>query len=211
MTPRKSEVWMRLFERGSWGEAFVSSHHMYVAQNETAGPLTPVYLPPGEEPLVVPSQNASVSNNVREVYNDESFNPIFSESGEVIGSAIFVRDVTESKRAEIELIKSEERFRRVVENVPLAFYIFDREHNKFLYNNPNYNRPVQQVTGQESADQSSLLATVHPKYRSALVEGLSTALDNINSELEYRVVYSSGDIHYMRQISFPIVEADDQI
>src|SRR5258708_19340449 len=114
MTPRKSEVWMRLFERGSWGEAFVSSHHLYVAQNETGGPLTPVYLPPGEEPLVVPSQNASVSNNVREVYNDESFNPIFSESGEVIGSAIFFRDVTESKKAEIKLLKIKHQFHHLL-------------------------------------------------------------------------------------------------
>src|SRR5258708_35463746 len=97
MTPRKSEVWMRLFERGSWGEAFVSSHHLYVAQNETGGPLTPVYLAPGEEPLVVPSQNASVSNNVREVYNDESFNPKFSETGEVISIAFFYHDFSVGK------------------------------------------------------------------------------------------------------------------
>ncbi len=54
-------------------------------------------------------------------------NPIYSSDGVLLGFQGVSRDVTERKRAEEELQKSEERFRRYVMSSPMAFFICDRQ------------------------------------------------------------------------------------
>ncbi|MCX7635179.1 MAG: PAS domain S-box protein, partial [Syntrophales bacterium] len=67
--------------------------------------------------------------------------PVRHPSGEVIGVVQIITDVTQSRRAEDALRKSEERYRRVVENATLSITVVKDWH--FVYVNPR----VMEVTG----------------------------------------------------------------
>ncbi|HLI31661.1 MAG TPA: HD domain-containing phosphohydrolase [Solirubrobacteraceae bacterium] len=53
--------------------------------------------------------------------------PVRGADGEIVGTAAVVRDITEQKRAEAELVESEERYRSVVEALHDGIRIVDRE------------------------------------------------------------------------------------
>jgi two-component system, cell cycle sensor histidine kinase and response regulator CckA len=52
-----------------------------------------------------------------------SFGPIRNEQGEIVGSVVVARDITENKCTEAALLASEERFRAVVDGAPDAIFI----------------------------------------------------------------------------------------
>ncbi|MDO8568234.1 MAG: PAS domain S-box protein, partial [Dehalococcoidales bacterium] len=75
----------------------------------------------------------------REIYGLLSANPVFDENGQVVLSRSVVKDITEHKKMELELIESEERLRTTVENAPfgIATSGLDRQ---FLTANPSFCR-----------------------------------------------------------------------
>jgi PAS domain S-box-containing protein len=58
--------------------------------------------------------------------------PIVGEHGEFIGSLSMLTDITERKRAEEELLKSEQRYRLLFERNPHPMWVFDLETLSFL-------------------------------------------------------------------------------
>lgn len=51
--------------------------------------------------------------------------PILNDNGEFKGSFAYITDITESKKAQKELIESEEKFRRIFESIPDLFFLVD--------------------------------------------------------------------------------------
>jgi PAS domain S-box-containing protein len=53
--------------------------------------------------------------------------PILKDNGEFKGSFAYITDITESKKAQQELIESEKKFRRIFESIPDLFFLVDRD------------------------------------------------------------------------------------
>jgi len=68
--------------------------------------------------------------------------PITSPGGKLLGVGIAVRDITNRKKAENELLAREERMRLAVQNVPVLVSAFD-ENGKLIV----WNRECERVTG----------------------------------------------------------------
>jgi PAS domain S-box-containing protein len=128
--------------------------------------------------------NLRYSADVEERFLDFVYQPVVSE-GEVTGVFIQGHDVTDTKRAEIALRESEQRFRLVAENAPVMLWMSDVEA-KCVYLN-KAQRKFWGVAEHAVAD-FDWLETVHPADVDAL-EPFKQAMqhqDSFTVELRFR-------------------------
>lgn len=78
-----------------------------------------------EEIVVFPSSK-------RKQYRQVSSSPIKNDKGEIISAVAVVRDITNLKEAEIELFKSEEFMKKIVENIPDMIFVKNAPKLDFL-------------------------------------------------------------------------------
>ncbi len=93
-----------------------------------------------------------------------SFAPIRSSSGVIVGAVATARDITEQKRVEAELLKSETRYRLVSENVSDAIWLFNLALNRFTYVSPSVER-LRGYTVAEVLEQDMAAALTPESYR----------------------------------------------
>ncbi|MBN8697637.1 MAG: PAS domain S-box protein [Bacteroidetes bacterium] len=90
----------------------------------------------GENLTSVGSQIISKNGSI--VYVESNATPIRVD-GEIVGVQLFMRDVTKKKMVEFELIRSENRFRKVFESVQDVIYTISKE-GKFISLNPAFEK-----------------------------------------------------------------------
>jgi len=82
-------------------------------------------------------EERSVDETGNEVWNSTTKAPLQDSSGKIIGLVGIARDITKRKKAEEALRESEERYRTLVQNVPIAVYrTIPGPKGKFLMGNP---------------------------------------------------------------------------
>jgi PAS domain S-box-containing protein len=123
----------------------------------------------------------------RRVILEKNAAPVFTDNGDFLGFKGVDRDITERKKAELELRKSEERFRTVVENSPVGIVIGSADLI-FQYVNPKFT----EMTGYQKEEllnqdlsillDEKLVAEITERYKKR------TAGEDVPStyELEYK-------------------------
>jgi PAS domain S-box-containing protein len=106
-----------------------------------------------------------------------------------------VRDVSERKRAEEEIRKSEAKLRLILENAPYAVYVLSFD-GKGLY----VNQPAEAMSGYSRADllRMHFLDLVHPEDRSGLLQRRESRLVGRPADSRYvlRIVDKTGSVHW---------------
>jgi PAS domain S-box-containing protein len=129
-----------------------------------------------------------------------TFSPVFGISGELIAISIIARDITESKKAEEKLQKSEERYRIVTEQAGQLVYEYDLEEDKIYWAGA-----IEKVTGYNHEELLSTgvnlwINNVHPDdWRIVCdqkINGCGKSIKNAegkqNFHLEYRFRRKDG-------------------
>lgn len=138
-----------------------------------------------------------------EVWVEDSCRYLRDDSGRVVVHEGVLRDVTERRRAEEALKRSEERFRAMVENLSEIIYSVDRE-GQITYVSPSVERVLGYRPEEIAGDHFSRL--VHPDDLPGLQRSFERTLAGQLEPYEYRLRAKDGGWRYVRSSSHPIVQ-----
>jgi PAS domain S-box-containing protein len=113
-----------------------------------------------------------------------TISPIYNGSGIIMGASVIARNITEQKKAEQQLVQSEEKYRLLFEKSPQPMWIFDIQTLKFLEVN------LAAIEHYGYSRQEFLQMTVHdvrPMESNPALKDLSN--------LDYSKTYSNFSIH----------------
>ena len=124
--------------------------------------------------------------------------PLKSADGRIMGCVVTLTDITERKRTEEELRKSEARFRSVLENSRDVIYRLNIQTGRFEYISPS----VETVVGFSpdelmAQDIDTSLAMIHPDDLPAMRAMMAHLEDAGKGELEYRQRTKTGDYRWI--------------
>ncbi len=115
--------------------------------------------------------------------------------GEVSGKLYVAQDITDSKRAERDLRRSEKKFRQLVETVNAAAFIYQRRQLRYV------NSQTEALTGytREELLELDLYDFIHPDFRSTVKQwGKSRQpRDSAGSKYEVRIITKTGDTRWI--------------
>lgn len=122
--------------------------------------------------------------------------------GNPTGMIFITRDITERKRTEERLKKSEETFRFLVETINDAIYEVD---NQGIV---NYVSPViQKIVGYTAEELigKNFFEYMYPEDRPILMNALANLGSNDYSYLEYRYITKDGEVRWVQSSTSPII------
>ena len=137
-------------------------------------------------------------------------NPMLSENNEIIGIALYARDITELKRSQEKLIRSEKRYKEVVNNVNEIIFQTDNEGN-WTFLNQSWER-VMGFTVEESLGKL-LFDFLHPddvQRNWDLFEPLIKRKKNYCSHV-VRYICKNGDVREIQVYAVLITNDKDEI
>ncbi len=135
---------------------------------------------------------------------------LFDESGNVVSILSLVQDVSDRKRAEEALAKSEELFRQLAETIDEVFFIYLMDYSQLLYISSAY----EQIWGRscESLYQQphSWLEAVHPDDLDDVQFSLKQQNEGEGFNTEYRIIRPDGTIRWILARSFIILNSEEK-
>jgi PAS domain S-box-containing protein len=121
-------------------------------------------------------------------------------------------EVSERRRAEDKLRKSEERFREMAEHISEAFWLYDWNKREVIYTSPAYEsiwgRPVEDLYAHEAEWNES----VHPEdLEYARVSFEKIVQTGGGEKREYRIVRPDGSVRWVSDRGFAIRDENGQV
>lgn len=127
-------------------------------------------------------------------YYEDIYNPLMDEDGHIIGLTLVLTDITESKRAEEALKESEQKLTNIIDFLPDATFVIDRDEKVVIWN-----RAMEEMTGIKKEDmigQGNYLGSVpfYGERRPYFLELVDA--DDKELESKYKYVQKKGNTLY---------------
>jgi len=126
--------------------------------------------------------------------------PLKDFAGNVIGVLGTFEDITERKRAEEALAKSEARFRRLAENAPDAIYRMALPDGAYEYMSPAATELFGYAPEEFYASSLLVRKIIHPEWHGYFEEEWrKLLLGEMPPRYEYQIIHKSGEVRWMNQ------------
>ncbi len=141
--------------------------------------------------------------------------PLYDSTGKLVGSIETVRDISEQKKTEIELIESEEKFRSTIEQSTDGISIVDG--NGYII---EWNKGMEKITGHKRDEEIGKLVwesqyelvpeeeknqELYDYIKSTIVEFLQTGhADWIKKALDRKIQRPDGEIRFTQSVTYRI-------
>lgn len=141
--------------------------------------------------------------------------PLYDNEGNIHGSIETVRDITEQKKSEIELLESEEKFRSTIEQSIDGIVIID-EKGIII----EWNKGMERITGHQREEELGKLiwesqyellpneekdSKIYDYIQGTVQQFLQTgSAEWIKKHLDRRIQRPDGEIKYIQSVTYPI-------
>ena len=153
---------------------------------------------------VEPYETVRVRKDGRRIYISVTISPVKDPDGRVTGIIALARDITQGRLVLDALLRSEERFRQLADNINEVFWVMDIEARQIVYVSPAY----REIWGQtcESCSLVSWRDAIHPDDRVRAELAFERQLQGKPVDTEYRIVRPDGSIRWIRDRAFPVCD-----
>ncbi|TVR61324.1 MAG: PAS domain S-box protein [Gemmatimonadales bacterium] len=115
----------------------------------------------------------------------------------------YITDVTDRREIQEALEASEDRLRRLTENMREVVWLRSGDNRRILYVNQAYERVWGRSCESLYQNPSSFLDSVHPEDREAVTEGFRGYLETGEFHMAYRIVRPDGGVRWIEAQSYP--------
>jgi PAS domain S-box-containing protein len=138
--------------------------------------------------------------------------PLYGADGSITGICGMVTEITERKRAEEALSRSETRFRQMADNIREVFWLLDWNEQRFVYVSPAYKelwgRSMEGLYDRFDEWRESIYPEDLPFAERSLAEVVETGKGRPR---EYRILRPDGEIRWVSDRAFAVREAHGEV
>jgi PAS domain S-box-containing protein len=138
-----------------------------------------------------------------------SFVPVQDESSKIISVCVIAKDITERKKAEIELAESENRLRTIINNEPECIKLVSAD-GTLLKMNPAGLAMIE-ADSEEQVLGKNINSLVTPPYRNAFNKLASDVFAGKSGMLEFEIVGLKGTHRWLETHAVPLKNAEGKI
>jgi len=106
------------------------------------------------------------------------------------------------------LLTQLENVKLLTETINESFWLLDSKTHEIIYINPAFKKMFDKSVGNIVVDKYVWLEKVHPRDREYVRREFLNKAINGTYDTEYRIVHSSGKIHWVRDRTFPMKNSD---
>lgn len=119
---------------------------------------------------------------------------------------IIIRNITDQKKFELKLQKSEEIFHQLAENINQVFYVAKQDYSSYLYVSPAYEKIWKKSCSSLYENPQSRFNSLHPADKEKAQKFFTSKKKENYSEIQYRIVKPNNEIIWIKEKSFKLFD-----